>query len=79
MFRLRGKGVTTVRGHGTGDLYCAVNVETPVNLTDEQEQMLRSFDDSVEAGGDRHNPRSRSWFDGVKTVFRESRRITRIL
>ena len=37
VFRLRGKGVTTVRDRRTGDLFARVLVETPVNLTDEQE------------------------------------------
>ena len=36
VFRLREKGVKPVRGGPTGDLFCRVVVETPVNLTDEQ-------------------------------------------
>lgn len=69
VFRLRGKGVTTVRGHGTGDLFARVAVETPVNLTDEQEALLRKFDEAVSAGGDRHNPRAGGWVDTVKRFF----------
>ncbi len=33
LFRLRGKGVRSVRSRSEGDLYCRVVVETPVNLT----------------------------------------------
>ena len=69
VFRLRGKGVTTVRGHGTGDLFARVAVETPINLTDEQEALLKKFDASVNAGGERHNPRAGGWMDTVKRFF----------
>jgi len=69
IFRLRGKGVTTVRERGIGDLFARVAVETPVNLTSEQEDMLRAFDESVAAGGDRHNPRAGGWLDTVKRFF----------
>ncbi|MEO0576040.1 MAG: molecular chaperone DnaJ [Pseudomonadota bacterium] len=69
VFRLRGKGVPTVRIREPGDLYCRVAVETPVNLTSEQKGLLRKFDDAVDLGGDRHNPRTRSWTDSVKQFF----------
>ncbi len=69
VFRLRGKGVTTVRDKRTGDLFAKVSVETPVNLTDEQKALLKKFDASVGAGGDRHNPRAGSWIDTVKRFF----------
>ena len=69
VFRLRGKGVTTVRDRRTGDLFARVAVETPVNLTSEQEELLRQFDESVAAGGDRHNPRAGGWLDTVKRFF----------
>jgi molecular chaperone DnaJ len=69
VFRLRGKGVITVRDRRTGDLFARVAVETPVNLTSEQESILRKFDDLVSAGGDRHNPRAGGWLDSVKRFF----------
>lgn len=69
VFRLRGKGVRPVRGHAQGDLFCRVEVETPVNLTTEQKRLLEAFNDDLIAGGDRHRPRSRSWLDGVKRFF----------
>ena len=68
-FRLRGKGVTTVRDRRQGDLFARVSIETPVNLTTEQVAFLRSFDDSVNAGGDTHSPRARGWLDMVKRFF----------
>ncbi|MDP6375330.1 MAG: molecular chaperone DnaJ [Pseudomonadales bacterium] len=69
MFRLRGKGVTPVRGGGTGDLLCKVVVETPVKLDDTQRQLLQQFKASLDAGGDKHSPRETSWFAGVKSFF----------
>jgi molecular chaperone DnaJ len=68
-FRLRGKGVRPVRGSGPGDLYCRVEVETPVKLTSAQKKMLENFNEALIAGGERHRPRSQSWLDGVKRFF----------
>ena len=69
VFRLRGKGVTPVRGGGIGDLLCKVNVETPVNLSDDQKDLLGQFKASLGEGGGRHSPRETSWFQGVKDFF----------
>jgi molecular chaperone DnaJ len=68
LFRLRGKGVAPVRGGAQGDLLCRVVVETPVNLSVEQSELLKTFNDSL-AGNSKHSPRSTSWFDGVKSFF----------
>ena len=69
LLRLRGKGVSSVRAVGVGDLYCRVQVETPVNLTDEQKAKLEAFDAAVQQGGSGHSPRATSWLDGVKRFF----------
>ena len=69
VFRLRGKGVTTVRDPRTGDLFAKVAVETPVNLTNEQRELLNKFDTTVQSGGDKHSPRADTWFDTVKRFF----------
>ncbi|MEJ2674950.1 MAG: molecular chaperone DnaJ [Acidihalobacter sp.] len=70
-FRLRGKGIKPVRGGPEGDLLCRVSVETPVNLTREQKEMLQSFEDSLRSGGKRHNPQAHGWLDGVKGFFED--------
>lgn len=67
-FRLRGKGVKSPRG-GIGDLFCHVMIETPVNLTNEQKELLTKFDILIREGGSKHTPRTKSWFDGVKRFF----------
>ena len=69
VFRLRGKGVTTVREPHQGDLFVRVVVETPVNLTDEQQKLLRRFDELVVSGGDKHSPRAGGWLETVKRFF----------
>lgn len=69
MFRMRGKGVRPVRGGVIGDLICRVIVETPVNLTERQKELLRELDEAVQAGGEKHSPQSTSWLDGVKNFF----------
>jgi len=69
VFRLRGKGVTPVRGGGIGDLLCKINVETPVNLSDHQKKLLTELKTSLGAGGAKHSPRESSWFQGVKDFF----------
>jgi molecular chaperone DnaJ len=69
VFRLRGKGVRSVRATGTGDLLVRVQIETPVSLTETQKDLLRKFDELVTAGGEKHSPRARSWFDGVRAFF----------
>jgi molecular chaperone DnaJ len=69
VFRLREKGVKPVRGGPTGDLLCRVVIETPVNLTDEQRDLLRKFAATMEGSSRDHSPREKSWFDGVKRFF----------
>ncbi len=71
MFRLRGKGVKSVRGHHTGDLMCRVVVETPVNLTKKQKQLLKEFEASMKDDSVNHSPRASSWLDGVKKFFED--------
>ncbi len=69
LFRLRGKGVATVRDPRKGDLFAQVAVETPVNLTSQQKELLQQLDESLAGGGDRHNPRADGWLDSVKRFF----------
>lgn len=71
LFRLRGKGVKPVRGGAQGDLLCKVLVETPVNLTERQKELLREFQDSMEDTQGHHSPKKNSWFDSVKKFFEE--------
>jgi molecular chaperone DnaJ len=68
VFRLRGKGVKPVRAHHKGDLLCRVVVETPVNLTREQKDMLKAFQETLNNNG-KHRPKESQWFNTVKKFF----------
>lgn len=63
--RLRGKGMPALRGSGTGDMFIEMAVETPVNLTARQKELLRSFE---EESSD-NNPESSSFFSSVKSFW----------
>ena len=69
VFRLRGKGIRNVRSQAHGDLLCHVVVETPVNLTERQKELLREFEEVSRGDADRHNPKAKSWMDKVKEFF----------
>ena len=69
IFRLRGKGIKGVRSSTHGDLHCHVVVETPVNLTERQKELLREFQEINDEDSARHSPRSKSWMDKVKDFF----------
>ncbi|MCL1627621.1 molecular chaperone DnaJ [Roseibaca sp. V10] len=60
--RLRGKGMPALRGAGHGDMLIELAVETPVNLTARQKELLEEFEKlSVE-----NNPEASSFFTKVK-------------
>ena len=67
-FRLRGKGVdvTQVRGGAIGDLYCRINIETPVNLSSRQKELLAEF---ASESNERNRPQQTSWLDTVKNFI----------
>ncbi|MCX8602122.1 MULTISPECIES: molecular chaperone DnaJ [unclassified Gilliamella] len=70
MFRLRGKGIKSLRGNSVGDLYCHVVVETPVNLTGKQKELLKELGESLKADKNaKHSPKEKSFFDKVKKFF----------
>jgi molecular chaperone DnaJ len=69
LFRVRGKGVRSVRGGMVGDLICRVAVETPVNLNGKQKEILREFEKTMSETGHKHKPKEHSWLDGVKKFF----------
>ena len=69
MFRLRGKGVRSVRSSSKGDLLCQVVVETPVKLSKQQKELLQNFENSLDNNRKSHSPRAKTWLDGVKQFF----------
>ena len=69
LFRLRGKGVRSVRSSAKGDLLCRAVIETPVNLNRKQKELLHEFEDSMLEDDKRYRPRASHWFDSVKKFF----------
>ena len=68
-FRLRSKGIKSLRTALPGDLYIHVQVETPVKLNQAQKDLLKQFDESLKAGGAKHSPQQKGWLDRVKDFF----------
>jgi len=63
--RLRSKGMPALRGGGHGDMLIELAVETPVNLTQKQKELLEEFEKlSAE-----NNPESSGFFDKVKSFW----------
>ena len=69
MFRLRGKGVKSVRSTTTGDLMCKVVLETPVSLSGDQADLLRQLEEKMASSSKKHSPKETGFFDGVKKFF----------
>lgn len=63
--RLRSKGMPALRGGSNGDMFIELAVETPVNLTSKQRELLREF----EALSEDNNPESKSFFSSVKNFW----------
>jgi molecular chaperone DnaJ len=65
-FRLKGKGMPRMNSKTFGDLYIHANVETPVNLTNAQKELIQSFADMETTGS---NPESEGFFAKIKNLF----------
>ncbi|WP_038346415.1 molecular chaperone DnaJ [Acinetobacter sp. A47] len=63
LFRLRGKGVRPVRSSMVGDLLCRIVVETPVNLTSRQRELLKELQTSLDGDDHASSPKKKSFFD----------------
>ncbi len=66
-FRLRGKGMPVLRTTQKGDLYIEAVVETPVNLTARQKELLKEFEAAGKGNGT--SPESEGFFNKVKEMF----------
>ncbi|MBN2479426.1 MAG: molecular chaperone DnaJ [Parachlamydiales bacterium] len=66
-FRIRSLGFPNIHGSGTGDLLVNVAVETPINLTSNQKELLQSFQQTET---ELNHPRKKTFFDKVKSFFK---------
>ena len=69
VFRLRGKGVQSYRDRVLGDLFCNIQIETPVNLNADQKNILKSFEESISKSKKEHRPNKNKWTESVKNFF----------
>ncbi len=65
-FRLREKGMPSLRGGKQGDQLVRVQVEVPQSLTSEQRRILEEF---ARVSGDASEPTSKSFFEKAKKFF----------
>ncbi len=68
-FRLKGKGMTILRSPNRGDMFVEVAVETPVNLSKKQKELLQQF--ASDTPDDKNNPQSSSFFAKVKELWED--------
>ncbi|MFW6369020.1 MAG: molecular chaperone DnaJ [Myxococcota bacterium] len=66
IFRLRGKGIPHLSGHGRGDQHVRIVVETPTNLDARQRKLLEEF---AEISGNEVSPQSKGFFEKVRELF----------
>ena len=65
-FKLKGKGIKRLNYSGFGDQYVKIVLEVPKNLTKEQKDALKKFDDSTD---DKNYKKRTSFFDKLKDLF----------
>ncbi len=65
-FRIRGKGVPTLNGHGKGDLYVEVKIQTPSKLNKRQRELLQELASLTPV---ENKPERRTLFSKVKDIF----------
>jgi molecular chaperone DnaJ len=66
VFRLKGKGIASLRGGSTGDQEVRIAVETPTHLSDRQKDLLSQF---AEISGEKVNPKTHSFMQKAKKLF----------
>jgi molecular chaperone DnaJ len=65
-FRMRGKGIPSLQGYGRGDQLVVIRVETPVNLSRKQKDLLEEF---ARIGGEATQPMRKRFVDKVKDIL----------
>lgn len=68
-FRLKGKGMSVLRASTRGDMFIEAVIETPVNLTRKQQDLLREFEKA--ATPEKTSPQSAGFFAKVKELWED--------
>ncbi|MEM7175622.1 MAG: molecular chaperone DnaJ [Chlamydiota bacterium] len=66
VFRVKGEGVQNVHGYGKGDLFVEAVIETPINLTQKQKELLKTFQTTE---SDQNSPKRKSFLEKLKIFF----------
>lgn len=67
MFRMRGEGIQSLRGSMVGDEIIQVVVETPIDLNEKQQELLRAFEESLK---EKNYKKHKTWLDKAKSFFK---------
>ena len=73
--RLKSKGMSELHGHARGDMFVEIVVETPVNLTKRQQELLREFEQAGGGDAKEHQPESEGFFAKVKELWDDLREL----
>ncbi len=65
-FRLKAKGIVSLKGYGRGDQHVIVKVVTPTKLDDKQKAILKEF---ANLSGENPQDGGKGFFDRMKDVF----------
>jgi molecular chaperone DnaJ len=68
-FRLKDKGMSVLRSDQRGDMFVEAFVETPVNLTKKQKDLLKDFAGGTEGKHEKHSPESHGFFAKAKELW----------
>jgi molecular chaperone DnaJ len=68
-FRLKNKGMSILRSKARGDMFVQALVETPVNLTERQKELLKEFEGESDAKT--LSPQAHGFFDKVKELWED--------
>lgn len=66
VFRVKGEGIQNVHGYGKGDLFVETVIETPVNLSQKQKDLLADFQKTE---NEHNSPKKRSFLEKLKVFF----------
>lgn len=64
--KLANKGMKSLRSSSRGSMFVKVNIETPVNLTDEQKELLKKFSETC---GEKSHPKSKGFWSKFKFML----------
>ena len=68
-FRLKSKGMSILRSKERGDMFVQASVETPVNLSNKQKELLKEFEQEGKSGD--NSPESTGFFSKVKDLWED--------